>query len=85
MGKKLILVLALALLAALAPQVALAAPAAQEEVAGESNLPFLFSAFAVAWAGFFAYVIYLHQRSRALRREIEALRRERAEQKERSS
>ncbi len=80
MGVKLIL--ALALLAALIPQVALAAPAAQEEAAGESNLPFLFSAFAVVWAGFFAYIIYLHLRSRDLRREIDALRRERAEQEE---
>ena len=82
MGVKLILVLALALLAALMPQAALAAGAVQEEAAGESNLPFLFSAFAVVWAGFFAYVFYLHRRSRDLRREIDALRRERAEREE---
>ncbi len=84
MGMKLTMTLALALLAALMPQVALAAGAAQEEAAGESNLPFLFSAFAVVWAGFFAYIIYLHLRGRDLRREIDALRRERVEHEEQS-
>lgn len=74
----------LALLAALAPQVTLAASAGQE-FRGESNLPFLFGGFAVVWIGFFGYVFYLHRRERELRREIEALRREIGERQEKSS
>ena len=85
MRVKLIIMLALALLVALAPQAALAASAGQE-AAGESNLPYLFGGFAVVWVGFFGYVFFLHRRERELRREIEALRRELGEhQQERSS
>ena len=84
MRRKLVLVLGLALLLALAPQVALAAPVTQEDSPGESNLSFLFAGFAVVWAGLFAYVFYLHRRGQDLRREVESLRRELAEREERT-
>lgn len=40
----------------------------------DRNLAYLFAAFAVTWAAFFAYVFYLGVKSRELRREIELLR-----------
>ncbi len=84
MRVKLVIVLALTLLTALAPQMALAASSGQE-AAGEGNLPYLFGGFAVVWAGFFGYVFYVHRRERELRREIEAMRRELSERQEESS
>ncbi len=81
--------LALALAALVAPPAALASGApdahdaqrdvllqAQEEGGGdpEANLPFLFAVFIITWALFFAYVIYMTIKRRAMEREIEALR-----------
>ena len=81
--------LALALAALAAPPAALAAGApdaadtqgevrygAQEEGSGdpEANLPFLFAVFIITWALFFAYVVYMTLKRRALEREMEALR-----------
>ncbi len=40
----------------------------------EANLPYLFAAYTVTWIGFFAYLYYLSQRQRSLRREVEMLR-----------
>ena len=40
----------------------------------EANLPYLFAAYTITWIGFFAYLYYVSQRQRALRREVEALR-----------
>ena len=73
------------LLLLLMPSVALAAPLAQEEAPGESNLGFLFAAFAVAWAVFFGYVFYMSRRERELRRDLDQLRRQVAEQQPDSS
>lgn len=39
-----------------------------------SNLTFLFVAFAVTWAAFFAYAFFMVRKQRELNREIEALR-----------
>jgi CcmD family protein len=72
---------ALALMAALVPQVMMAATANQE-FKGENNLPYLFGGFVIVWLGFFGYVFYLHRRERELRRELEALRREIKERQE---
>jgi len=58
------------------PSVALAAPAAQQEAPGESNLGFLFAAFAVVWVVFFGYVFYTSRRERELRRDLDELRRQ---------
>jgi CcmD family protein len=54
--------------------VADASEAAQQTPSGESNLPFLFAAFAVTWAAFVAYLFYLSRRQLDLRKEIEELR-----------
>ena len=40
----------------------------------EANLPYLFAAYTVTWIGFFAYLYYVSQRQRSLRREVEMLR-----------
>ena len=74
--------LAVVLLLALAPAAALAQqdaadPDPQATAANdgpEANLPYLFAAYTVTWIGFFAYLYYLSQRQRSLRREVEALR-----------
>ena len=68
-----LLVLALAF-----PAAALAAPIGQE-AAGESNLGFLFTGFAVVWVGLIAYAFYINRREQALRRELEELRRQLAD------
>ncbi len=59
-----------------------AARALPEQSEAESNLPFLFAAFAVTWAGFFAYVLYVWFRQRELRRELRALRKALEEREE---
>lgn len=81
--------LALALAALAAPPAALAAGVpeaadaqgevrlgAQGEDGGdpEANLPFLFAVFIITWALFFAYVVYMTLKRRAMEREMEALR-----------
>lgn len=38
------------------------------------NLSYLFAAFAVIWAGLLAYVLFLSQRQRQLRRDIDQLK-----------
>jgi CcmD family protein len=40
----------------------------------EANLPYLFAVYAITWVIFFAYLYYLSQRQRNLRREVEELR-----------
>lgn len=40
----------------------------------EANLPYLFAAYTLTWLGFFAYLYYVSQRQRSLRREVEMLR-----------
>jgi CcmD family protein len=67
------LLMAIALLLA-TTQPALAAPLAQVDAPGESNLGFLFAGFAVVWLAFFAYAFYMNQRQREMRREIDELR-----------
>jgi CcmD family protein len=84
MHKRTTVALALTLLAAiLVPQAALASVAGQEtESVRNANLPFLFAAFAVVWAGFFGYLFYIHQRSSNLRQEIDELKEELEEQQQ---
>lgn len=40
-----------------------------------SNLPYLFAAFAVSWAGFFLYAFFMTRRQQEMRNEIRELRR----------
>ena len=55
----------------------LALPALGAE--GENYLPFLFAAFAVTWAGFFAYAFFITRKQADLTQEIETLRATRGE------
>ena len=67
--------LALVLLAAVAGALMLGAAPAQEGSDPEAYLPYLFAAFALTWLAFFAYLFFISRKERALRREVEALRR----------
>ena len=66
--------LAFLLLAALAGALMLGAAPAQEGSNPEAYLPYLFAAFALTWLAFFAYLVFIARKERALRREVEALR-----------
>ena len=50
------------------------AAVAAEDSGPEANLPYLFAAYTLTWLGFFAYLYYVSQRQRSLRREVEMLR-----------
>jgi CcmD family protein len=52
-----------------------AAPLQQEDLEGESELPWLFAVYIITWGSFFAYVFYMARRRRELQRDIEVLRR----------
>ncbi|MDA1349509.1 MAG: CcmD family protein [Chloroflexi bacterium] len=51
------------------------APQADDDLNGESELPWLFAVFFITWAAFFAYVFVMSRRQREMRREIDALSR----------
>ena len=63
------------LLALLAAALTLGAVPAQDGSDPEGYLPYLFAAFALTWLAFFAYLFFLARKERALRQEMEALRR----------
>lgn len=67
--------LAAVLLAALVSALTLGAASAQDGSDPEAYLPYLFAAFALTWVAFFAYLFFLARKERALRQEMEALRR----------
>ena len=67
--------LPLLLLAALAAALTLGAVPAQDGGDPEAYLPYLFAAFALTWVAFFAYLFFIARKERALRQEMEALRR----------
>ena len=52
-----------------------AAAPAQGGDGPEANLPYLFAAYIITWAAFFAYVFYVSRRQRELRNEIQDLKR----------
>ena len=47
----------------------------QQDGDPEAYLPYLFAAFALTWLAFFAYLFSIGRKERALRHEMEALRR----------
>ena len=61
------------------------APPAQEGSGPEANLPFLFAAYIVTWAAFFAYAFYVSRRQRELQNEIRDLKRALEERDKRDS
>ena len=56
-------------------EVAYASGTAQQNLRGESELPWLFAVYIITWAVFFGYVFVISRRQREMRREIEALKR----------
>lgn len=74
----LLVVCTLTLSSVAAPAIAQEEPPAQAEPTSsdpEANLPYLFAVYAITWVAFFAYLFYLSQKQRELRRELEELRR----------
>ena len=63
----------------------LGAVPAQEGSDPEAYLPYLFAAFALTWVAFFAYLFFIARKERALRQEMEALRRALEEREEKSA
>lgn len=59
-------------------------PTNQESSDPEANLPYLFAVYSITWIVFFAYLYYLSQRQRNLRREVEELRQILAEKESQS-
>ena len=49
--------------------------APQQQLKGESELPWLFAVYIITWAAFFGYVFVMSRRQREMGREIEALKR----------
>ena len=49
-----------------------------------ANLRYIFGAFLAAWAGFFLYALFMSRRERRLKREVEELRRQMEERKEKA-
>ena len=77
--------LPLLLLAALAAALTLGAAPAQDGSDPEAYLPYLFAAFALTWVAFFAYLFFMSRKERALRQEMEALRRALDEREQRGA
>lgn len=61
--------------AALPVRTAYASGVAQQNLRGQSELPWLFAVFVITWAAFFAYIFIISRRQREMRNEIEALKR----------
>lgn len=60
---------------ALPVRTAYASGVAQQNLRGQSELPWLFAVFVITWAAFFAYVFIISRRQREMRNEIQALKR----------
>lgn len=58
----------------LLPPLLLALGAQAQPDQPRANLSFLFAAYTIAWAAFFAYAFFMTRRQGELKREIEALR-----------
>ena len=48
-------------------------PQADDDLDGESELPWLFAVFFITWAAFFGYAFVMSRRQREMHREIDAL------------
>lgn len=59
----------------IATRTAFASGMAQQNLRGESELPWLFAVYIITWAAFFGYIFMLSRRQREMRREIDALKR----------
>ena len=47
----------------------------QQQLRGESELPWLFAVYIITWGAFFGYIFLLSRRQRDMRNEIEVLKR----------
>ncbi|MSP78495.1 MAG: CcmD family protein [Dehalococcoidia bacterium] len=65
---------ALFALAPTAPVIGMAI--APQQAATNSNLSFLFVAYTLTWVAFFGYIVYMSRKQQALRRDIDALKKQ---------
>ena len=63
---------------------AYASGVAQQNLRGESELPWLFAVYIITWAVFFGYIFVISRRQREMRSEIEALKRALADRESKS-
>lgn len=68
----------------IATRTAFASGMAQQNLRGESELPWLFAVYIITWAAFFGYIFMLSRRQREMRREIDALKRALADRETKS-
>jgi CcmD family protein len=68
----------------IATRTAFASGMAQQNLRGESELPWLFAVYIITWAAFFGYIFMLSRRQREMRREIDALKRASADRETKS-
>ena len=69
---------------ALPSRTAYASGVAQQNLRGESELPWLFAVYIITWAVFFGYIFVISRRQREMRSEIEALKRALADRESKS-
>ena len=67
-----------------ATRTAFASGMVQQNLRGESELPWLFAVYIITWAVFFGYIFMLSRRQREMRREINALKRALADRETKS-
>ncbi len=49
---------------------------APQQATANSSLSFLFVAYTITWVAFFGYIIYMSRKQQALKRDIDALRKQ---------
>ncbi|MDA0771207.1 MAG: CcmD family protein [Chloroflexi bacterium] len=65
-------------------KVAHASGVVQQNLRGESELPWLFAVYMITWAVFFGYIFMISRRQREMSKEIEALKRALADRESKS-
>lgn len=56
----------------------------QQNLRGESELPWLFAVYIITWAAFFGYIFMISRRQREMQNEIDALKRALADREDKS-
>ncbi len=67
-----------------ATRTAFASGMAQQNLRGESELPWLFAVYIITWAAFFGYIFMISRRQREMRKEIDMLKRALADRETKS-
>jgi CcmD family protein len=68
----------------IATRSAFASGMVQQNLRGESELPWLFAVYIITWAAFFGYIFMISRRQREMRKEIDMLKRALADRETKS-